>query len=52
MDFEEKDMSDKNETIKFLVSPGLLDDEFDREADLETLVNYKIIVATVISYLC
>ena len=35
-------MSDKNETIKFLVSPPSLDDEFDREADLETLVNYKL----------
>ena len=36
-------MSDKNETIKMLISPGHLeDDEPGREADLETLVNYNL----------
>jgi len=35
-------MSDKNETMKILVSPETLDDKYDRESDLETLVNYKL----------
>jgi len=35
-------VTDKNETMKILISPDHLDDEFEREADLETLVNYKL----------
>jgi len=36
-------MSDKNETMKILVSPEhLRDDGREREEDLETLVNYKL----------
>ena len=34
-------MSDKNETMKILVD-SLTEDEFEREMDLETLVNYKL----------
>ena len=36
-------MSDKNETMKILISPSQLEDKWDeREEDLETLVNYKL----------
>tara|TARA_Y100000034_G_scaffold117635_1_gene157311 strand:+ start:92 stop:391 length:300 start_codon:yes stop_codon:yes gene_type:complete len=35
-------MSDKNETMKILISPSSLDEEFVRDEDLETLVNYKL----------
>ena len=35
-------MKDKNETMKILISPGELDDDFNRESDLETLVNYNL----------
>jgi len=36
-------MSDKNETMKILISPSQLEDRWDeREEDLETLVNYKL----------
>ena len=36
-------MSDKNETMKILINPSHLGDDWDeRESDLETLVNYKL----------
>ena len=36
-------MSDKNETMKILVSPSQLEDNWEeRESDLETHVNYKL----------
>ena len=36
-------MTDKNETMKILIGPEhLADDEYERESDLETLVNYKL----------
>ena len=36
-------MTDKNETMKILISPEHLEDDvWEREEDLETLVNYRL----------